>query len=87
MNKLCIGQVSNVGTATIIPVEQITVHAEMNSQMNWWYGSKELYALVITTPSGVQVYDKHAHQLSIDELVSAVPKLNEYLPIIKHQDS
>jgi hypothetical protein len=79
MDKLHIGPITKVETTTIIPVEQITIHAETNSQPIWWYGRKELYALVITTPSGAQVYDKHGHDLDIDELIRAVPKLNEYL--------
>lgn len=79
MNKLQIGTVTKVDSTTIIPVEQLTVLSEKHSQSSWWYGSKELYALVIRSPTAVQVYDKHAHELNIDELVHALPELTEYL--------
>jgi hypothetical protein len=79
MIKLYIGPVTKVQTTTIIPVEQLTIHSEINLKTSWWYGSKELHALVISSPSGVHVYDKRAHELNIDELIRAVPELTEHL--------
>jgi hypothetical protein len=80
MITLQIGRVTKVAAATIIPVEQLIIYSDARSTPNWWYGSKELYALLISTSSGLQAIDQNGRELSIASLISIVPKLNEYLP-------
>ena len=79
MNNMQIGQVTKVATTTIIPVEQLIVYRDTNSTTSWWYGSKELYALVISTSTGFKAFDMHSNEMSIGDLIREVPTLNEYL--------
>jgi hypothetical protein len=79
MNQLRIGDVKTVAGVRLIPVETITIYSDIDSTANWWYGTKELYALVIMTSFGLQAFDKDAHEMNISELISNVPKLEKLL--------
>ena len=79
MTKLQIGQVTKIDSVTIIPVEQLTIYSGTGSPESWWYGSKEMYALVISTSSGLRAIDQNAHELDIADLIDKVPALNEHL--------
>ena len=79
MNHLRVGGSITVAGLTIIPVENINIYCDANSITSWWYGSKDLYALVVHSSSGLQVFDKHAQEISIDELIGKVPKLGRLL--------
>jgi hypothetical protein len=79
MNPLRIGEVITVAGVTLIPVEKINIYSGKDSTASWWYGSKELYALVVSTSSGLQAFDNNAKQINISELISYVPKLEQIM--------
>jgi len=79
MNYLRIGDVITVAGVTMIPVENINIYGDANSINSWWYGSKELYALVISTSSGTRAFNKDAHEMNINELICDIPKLEQLL--------
>ncbi|MGD8938902.1 MAG: hypothetical protein PVJ72_05955 [Gammaproteobacteria bacterium] len=77
MSQLRIGEVITVAGVTLIPVEKIDIYSRVDSSTRWWYGSKELFAIVVNTSSGLQVFDNNAKPMNISELISYVPKLEE----------
>ncbi|KON32316.1 hypothetical protein AC478_00610 [miscellaneous Crenarchaeota group-1 archaeon SG8-32-3] len=82
MNELRIGNVITLAGVTIIPVEELTIIREINPITKWWYGSKNVYAVVVvSTTFGTQVLDKNARELNVLDLISQVPRLAEMLDL------
>ncbi|WP_455205088.1 hypothetical protein [Kaarinaea lacus] len=79
MNQLQIGKPIQIAELTIIPVEQIITNSDVSESSGWWFGSKELYALLVRTPKQTLAFDKNAQKLHLSNLISNVPKLGEYL--------
>lgn len=79
MNELRIGAAVEVSGVTIIPIEKINSFAEIHTKTIWWYGSKDLYAVVISTPSGLRVLDKDAREMDMNDLIRIVPQLTDTL--------
>lgn len=79
MNELRIARAVKVAGVTIIPVERINIHNQINATMNWWYGRKEIYALVICTTSEVKAFDETAREINIDQLIDIVPQIADML--------
>ena len=79
MNRLQIGQSVKVGEVTIIPIEQISIDRETRPHMHWWHGSKQVYALVILSSTGMHAMDTDAREVNVNELIARVPQLIDLL--------
>ena len=79
MNALKIGDVIKVSGVTIIPVEKMYIYSDCASSPSWWYGGKEIYALVVSSSLGLQAFDCDAQELSVNDLINYVPELDEVL--------
>ena len=79
MNRLEIGQIIKAAGATIIPIEQISIARETGPNRVWWQGSKRVYAIVIMSSDRTYAMDTHAHEISVEHLIDAVPLLEDIL--------
>lgn len=79
MNDLQIGSAIKVSGVTIIPVEQINISSEIRPTTLWWYGSKQVYALVICTTYGILAIDQTAREIPIDKLFAELPQLENII--------
>jgi hypothetical protein len=79
MNKLRLGTPRNIAELMIIPVERINISAHKMKKGVWLYGSKEIAALVIYTPSNLYAFNIDGQELSVEELACEVPDLKEFL--------
>ena len=79
ITELRIGKTIEVKDVRIIPVEQVTVQGDAAAGGGWWYGAKELYAVVINTPTGTKAVGQYGVGIDLNALIEKLPSLERYI--------
>jgi len=75
MSELRAGTPISVAGITLIPIERLWMHAEKQPHAVWLSASKAAVAVVICDPQGPRAVDVHAHEQSVEALVTEIPAL------------
>ena len=79
MTELRVGKALEISGIKIIPVESVAIQSGIDAGEGWWYGSKDVYALVINTPIGLFAMDQAGREMDITELIQKFPSLEAEL--------
>ena len=83
MDKLLVGKPFISSQSCVVAIERLYIHSEKGTSGYWITAQKELHAIIICDTNGIRAIDLDSNEVSLEELIKNIPKLDATLASLR----
>ncbi len=85
MDKLLVSKTFIAGQFSLVAIERLYINSEKGTSGYWIAAQKELHAIIICDTNGIRAIDLDSNEVSLEELIKNIPKLDATLASLRSQ--